>query len=198
MTSMNKVFADLPVTIFEAMSQLARDNNAINLGQGFPDDPGPEDIRRAAADAVMNGYNQYPSMMGIPELRRAIAAHYRHWQGLDLDADSEVMVTSGATEALAGALLALLEPGDEVVLFEPMYDAYLPLVRRAGGIPRFVTLHPPHFRLTEEALAKAFSPKTKVALFNNPLNPTATIFSDEDLALLADFCIRFDAVALCD
>ena len=108
------------------------------------------------------------------------------------------MVTSGATEALAGTLLALVEPGDEVVLFEPMYDAYLPLVRRAGGVPRFVTLQPPHFRLTEQALVKAFSPKTKVALFNNPLNPTATIFSDDDLALLADFCIRFDAVALCD
>ncbi len=100
MTSMNKVFADLPVTVFEAMSQAARDNNAINLGQGFPDDPGPEDIRRAAADAVMDGYNQYPSMMGIPELRQAIAAHYGRWHGLDLDPMSEVMVTSGGTEAL--------------------------------------------------------------------------------------------------
>ena len=108
------------------------------------------------------------------------------------------MVTSGATEAIAGALFALIEPGDEVVLFEPMYDAYLPLVRRAGGVPRFVTLAPPAFRLTEEALARAFSPRTKVALFNNPLNPTATIFSDADLALLAEFCIRHDAIALCD
>jgi aspartate/methionine/tyrosine aminotransferase len=108
------------------------------------------------------------------------------------------MVTSGATEALAGALMALVEPGDEVVLFEPMYDAYLPLVRRAGGVPRFVTLQPPHFRLSEDALAKAFSPKTKVVLFNNPLNPTATIFSAEDLTLLASFCERFDAIALCD
>ena len=103
------------------------------------------------------------------------------------------MVTSGATEALAGALMALIEPGDEVVLFEPMYDAYLPLVRRAGGVPRFVTLAPPGFRLTEAALAQAFSPKTKVVLFNNPLNPTATIFPDEDLALLTAFCRRFDA-----
>ena len=108
------------------------------------------------------------------------------------------MVTSGATEALAGALLALIEPGDEVVLFEPMYDAYLPLVRRAGGVPRFVTLSPPAFRLTEEALARAFSAKTRAVLFNNPLNPTATIFQAEDLALLADFCRRFDAVAVCD
>src|SRR4051812_4608027 len=195
---MNRLFANLPTTVFEVMSSLARETGAINLGQGFPDDPGPEDVRRAAAEASLNGYNQYPSMMGIPELRTVIAAHYRHWQGLDLDAASEVMVTSGATEALAGAILGIVEPGDEVVLFEPMYDAYLPLVRLAGGIPRFVTLQPPHFRLTEEALAKAFSPKTKAVVFNNPLNPTATVFSNEDLNLLADFCRRFDAIAISD
>ncbi|WP_201860819.1 aminotransferase [Microvirga soli] len=195
---MNRLFANLPTTVFEVMSSLARETGAINLGQGFPDDPGPEDVRRAAADAVLNGYNQYPSMMGIPELRSAIATHYKHWQGVDLDANTEVMVTSGATEALAGAILGIVEPGDEVVLFEPMYDAYLPLVRLAGGVPKFVTLQPPHFRLTEEALAKAFSPKTKAVVFNNPLNPTATTFSDEDLNLLADFCRRFDAIAISD
>jgi N-succinyldiaminopimelate aminotransferase len=195
---MNPIFADLPTTVFEAMSRLARETGAVNLGQGFPDDPGPEDVRRKAAEAVVHGWNQYPPMMGLPELRAAIAAHYRHWQGLALDPETEVMVTSGATEALAGALLALIEPGDEVVLFEPMYDAYLPLVRRAGGVPRFVTLSPPAFRLTEEALARAFSAKTRAVLFNNPLNPTATIFQAEDLALLADFCRRFDAVAVCD
>jgi aspartate/methionine/tyrosine aminotransferase len=195
---MNPIFADLPTTVFETMSRLARETGAVNLGQGFPDDPGPEDVRRKAAEAVVEGWNQYPPMMGLPELRQAIAAHYGHWQGVDLDPESEVMVTSGATEALAGALLALVEPGDEVVLFEPMYDAYLPLVRRAGGVPRFVTLQPPSFRLTEEALAKAFSPRTKAVLFNNPLNPTATVFGREDLALLADFCRRFDAVAITD
>lgn len=195
---MNPIFANIPTTIFEVMSGLARETGAVNLGQGFPDDPGPEDVRRKAAEAVLDGYNQYPPMMGLPELRSAIAAHYKHWQGVDLDPMSEVMVTSGATEALAGAILALVEPGDEVVLFEPMYDAYLPLVRLAGGIPKFVTLQPPYFRLTEEALAKAFSPKTKAVLFNNPLNPTATIFSSEDLTLLADFCRRFDAVVISD
>ncbi|HLM38332.1 MAG TPA: aminotransferase [Microvirga sp.] len=195
---MNPLFANLPTTVFEVMSSLARETGAINLGQGFPDDPGPEDVRRAAAEAVLDGYNQYPSMMGIPELRSAIAAHYRRWQGLDLDPTSEVMVTSGATEALAGAILGIVEPGDEVVLFEPMYDAYLPLVRLAGGVPKFVTLQPPHFRLTEEALARAFSPRTKAVVFNNPLNPTATIFPDEDLALLADFCRRHDAIAISD
>jgi len=195
---MNRLFANLPTTVFEVMSSLARETGAINLGQGFPDDPGPEDVRRAAADAVLNGYNQYPSMMGIPELRSAIAAHYKHWQGVDLDANTEVMVTSGATEALAGAILGIIEPGDEVVLFEPMYDAYLPLVRLAGGVPKFVTLQPPHFRLTEEALAKAFSPRTKAVVFNNPLNPTATVFSNEDLNLLAAFCRKFDAIAISD
>jgi N-succinyldiaminopimelate aminotransferase len=195
---MNRLFANLPTTVFEVMSSLARETGAINLGQGFPDDPGPEDVRQAAADAVLNGYNQYPSMMGIPELRSAIAAHYKHWQGVDLDANTEVMVTSGATEALAGAILGIVEPGDEVVLFEPMYDAYLPLVRLAGGVPKFVTLQPPHFRLTEEALANAFSPRTKAVVFNNPLNPTATVFSNEDLSLLAAFCRKFDAIAISD
>ncbi len=195
---MNPVFADLPVTVFEVMSRLAREHGAVNLGQGFPDDPGPEDVRRRAAEAVVDGWNQYPPMMGLPELRQAIAAHYRHWQGLTLDPDSEVMVTSGATEAIAGSLFALIEPGDEVVLFQPLYDAYLPLVRRAGGIPRFVRLEPPHWRFSEAALAQAFSPKTKVVLFNNPLNPAGIVFPREDLELLARFCQRFDAVAICD
>src|SRR3954463_10976258 len=195
---MNPLFANLETSVFEVMSRLARETGAVNLGQGFPDDPGPEDVRHKAAKAVVEGCNQYPPMMGLPELRQAVAAHYRHWQGVALEPESEVMVTSGATEAIAGALLALIEPGDEVVLFEPMYDAYLPLVRRAGGVPRFGTLQPPAFRLPEEALAAAFSPRTKVALFNNPLNPTATVFCDEDLQLLAAFCIRHDAIALCD
>ena len=195
---MNPVFADLPVSVFEVMSRLAREHDAVNLGQGFPDDPGPLDVRRKAAEAVVDGWNQYPPMPGIPELRRAIAAHYRHWQGLEFDPDAEIMVTSGATEALAGALLALIEPGDEVVLFQPLYDAYLPLVLRAGAVPRFVRLEPPHWRFDEALLARAFSPKTKVVLFNNPLNPSGTVFGAEDLALLAGFCQRFDAIAVCD
>ena len=132
---MNPLFANIPTTVFEVMSGLARDTGAINLGQGFPDDPGPGGCPAEGRRGGPHGNNQYPSMMGLPELRSAIAAHYGHWQGLDLDPATEVMVTSGATEALAGAILALIEPGDEVVLFEPMYDAYLPLVRLAGGIP---------------------------------------------------------------
>src|ERR1700750_1966923 len=172
---MSNIFSNLPVTIFEVMSQLARDHDAINLGQGFPDGPGPEDVRLKAADAVLNGYNQYPSMMGLPELRQAIATHYTHWHGVHLDPMTEVMVTSGATEALAGALLGLIEPGDEVVVFQPFYDAYVPLIRRAGGVPRFVRLEPPHWRLSDDALRQAFTPKTKFVIFNNPLNPAAVV-----------------------
>lgn len=198
MKPLNTVFSHLPTTIFEEMSRRARETGAVNLGQGFPDDPGPADVREAAARAVIEGWNQYPPMMGLPELRAAVAAHYARWQGLDLDPDREVMITSGATEALAGALMALVDPGDEVVLFAPMYDAYLPLVRRAGAVPRIVTLQPPRYGLDEAALAQAFSPRTKAVLFCNPLNPTATCFSDADLALLARFCVENDAVALCD
>jgi N-succinyldiaminopimelate aminotransferase len=195
---MNPVFSGLPTTIFETMSRLARETGAINLGQGFPDDPGPEDVRARAAEAVMTGWNQYPPMLGLPELRQAVADHYRRFQGLEVDPASEVMVTSGATEAIAGALMALIEPGDEVVLFQPLYDAYLPLVRRAGGVPRLVGLSPPGWRITEAALAAAFSEKTRVVLVNNPLNPAASLASPEELALLAAFCRRFDAVAVCD
>jgi N-succinyldiaminopimelate aminotransferase len=195
---MNPVFADLPVSVFEVMSRLAREHAAVNLGQGFPDGPGPEDVRRKAAEAVIDGWNQYPPMMGLPELRQAVAEHYRHWQGLDLDPEQEIMITSGATEAISGALLALIEPGDEVVLFQPMYDAYGPLVRRAGGVPRYVRLEPPHWRFTDEMLAQAFTPNTKVVLFNNPLNPSGTVYGREDLELLARFCTRAGAIAVCD
>lgn len=195
---MNPIFSNLPTTVFETMSRLAREHQAVNLGQGFPDDPGPDDVRQKAAEAVLNGWNQYPPMMGLPELRAAITAHYKRFQGLDLDTESEVMVTSGATEALAGALMALIQPGDEVVLFQPLYDAYVPLVKRAGGIPRYVKLKPPHWRFTEADLAAAFSEKTRVVLFNNPLNPAGVVYGRDDLEMLARFCVKFDAVAVCD
>ncbi|WP_430395605.1 aminotransferase [Ferrovibrio sp.] len=195
---MNPIFGDIPTTIFETMSRLAREHQAVNLGQGFPDDPGPLDVREKAAEAVVHGWNQYPPMMGIPELRQAVAAHYKRFQGLDIDWETEVMVTSGATEALADSLMAVLQPGDEVVLFQPMYDAYLPLVQRAGGVPRFVTLKPPHWRITEEDLRAAFTPKTRAVLLNNPLNPAGSIFPREDLELLGRFLIEHDAIAICD
>ncbi|WP_024279317.1 aminotransferase [Xanthobacter sp. 126] len=195
---LNPIYAGLPTTIFEVMSGLARTHEAVNLGQGFPDDPGPEDVRRKAAEAVVDGWNQYPPMMGLPELRRAAAAHYRHWQGLELDPDAEIMVTSGATEALAGALFSLIEPGDEVVLFQPLYDAYLPLVQRAGGIPRLVRLEPPSWAMTPEKLDQVFSERTKLVLFNNPQNPTGVVYDRAQMQLLADYCVRFNAYAVCD
>ncbi|MBX9740125.1 MAG: aminotransferase [Beijerinckiaceae bacterium] len=195
---MNPLFADLPTTIFEMMSALSRDHQAINLGQGFPDDPGPEDVRRKAAEASISGNNQYPSMMGLPELREAIAAHYRRFQNLTIDPASETLVTSGATEAITAAILATVQPGDEVVLFQPMYDSYLPIVRLAGGIPRFVTLKPPHWHFTAEDLDAAFSPRTRVVVFNTPLNPTGTVFPPEQINLLARYCVANDAICITD
>ncbi len=194
----NPIFANLPTTVFEEMSGLARDTGAINLGQGFPDDPGPEAIRRAAADAVLNGYNQYPPMAGLPGLREAVARHYARHQGLGLDWKTEVTITSGATEAITASLLALIEPGDEVVLFQPVYDSYLPIVRLAGGIPRLARLSPPHWRIDRAMLEAVFSPRTRVVVMNSPLNPAAVVFPAEDLALLAEFCVAHGAVAVCD
>jgi N-succinyldiaminopimelate aminotransferase len=194
----NTIFADLPVSIFEEMSALARQHRAINLGQGFPDDPGPEDVRRKAAEAVVSGWNQYPPMLGLPELREAVAQHYRAHQGLTIDPASEVMITSGATEALAGALLALIEPGDEVVLFEPAYDAYLPLIRRAGGVPRFIKLAPPDWRFTAAQLADAVSARTRVVLLNNPQNPSGAVYGAAELQLLADATAGTRAIVVAD
>lgn len=195
---MNPIFSELPTTVFETMSRLAREHQAVNLGQGFPDDPGPEDVRVKAAEAVLSGWNQYPPMMGLPELRAAVAAHHKRFYGLEIDPEREVMVTSGATEALAGALFSLITPGDEVVLFQPLYDAYLPLVRRAGGVPKLVTLKPPYWRFSEADLAAVFSPKTRLVLINDPLNPAATIWPAEDLDLLARFVERSGAIVVQD
>jgi len=195
---MNRIFADIGTSVFETMSRMAREHQAINLGQGFPDDPGPEDVRAKAAEAVMSGWNQYPPMMGLPELREAIAHHYQRFQGLEFDPAEEIMVTSGATEALAGALLALISPGDEVILFQPMYDAYLPLVQRAGGIAKFVTLKPPHWTFEESDLEAAITSRTRVVLFNNPLNPAGVVYDRAALEPLARVCAKHDLVAICD
>jgi aspartate/methionine/tyrosine aminotransferase len=192
------VYADLPTTIFEGMSGLARQIGAINLGQGFPDDPGPIALRRKAGEALLTGTNQYPPMRGLPALRQAVAGHYGRTQGLDLNWETEVTVTSGATEALAAAFLSLISPGDEVVLFQPLYDAYLPMVKRAGGVPKLVRLAPPHWRFDRAMLEAAFSNRTRMVVLNTPLNPAGVVTPDEDLALLAEFCVRHDVIAVCD
>jgi N-succinyldiaminopimelate aminotransferase len=194
---MNPVFAQLGTTIFERMSARARDCGAINLGQGFPDSRGPADILQAAAHALLTDSNQYPPMAGLPVLRAAVAAHYKRDQRLDLS-PAEVTVTSGATEALAAAILALVTPGDEVVMFQPLYDAYLPLVARAGGVARLVRLEPPAWRLTRAALDAVSSARTRLVIVNSPLNPTGTMLNADERALLADFCISHDAIAICD
>ncbi len=143
MKAANAIFSNLPTTIFEVMSRLAIEHEAVNLGQGFPDGNGPDDVRARAKEALEGPPNQYPPMMGVPELRQAVAAHNARFYGLEVDWQSEVMVTSGATEALADAFFGLLEPGDEAVLFEPLYDSYVPIVARAGATPRLVRLEPP-------------------------------------------------------
>lgn len=194
----NSVFSDLGTTVFEVMSRLAIEHKSINLGQGFPGVDGPEDVRRIAAEATVDGSNQYPPMMGLPELRQAIADHSKRFYGLDVDWQTETMVTSGATEALASCLFGLLDPGDEAVLIEPLYDSYLPIVRRAGATPKLVRLEPPDWRLDQEALAAAFSDRTKLILLNSPMNPASKVFDDDDLAFIAELVVAHDAYAVCD
>jgi N-succinyldiaminopimelate aminotransferase len=198
MKSTNPIYTGLPTTIFEVMTRLANQHQAINLGQGFPDVDGPRDVRAVAAAALIDGPNQYPPMMGVAELRKAVARSQKRFFGLDIDWESEVMVTSGATEALSDSINALIEPGDEVVLLEPLYDCYLPLVLRAGATPRLVRLSPPDWRIDPMELEKAFSPNTKAILLNNPMNPAAKLFTEEELKVVADLLQRFDAYAICD
>ncbi len=194
---MNPVYQNLPTSIFETMSRLAREHGAVNLGQGFPDFGWPDDVLVKAAEAVLQGSNQYAPMRGLPELREAVAVHYAKHQDFPVTAE-EVTVTSGATEALASAIMALVSPGDEVVLFQPLYDAYVPLVRRAGGVPKFVSLTPPDWRITAQGLQEAFTDRTRLVIFNNPQNPTARVFDAEELRLVAEACVAHDAIALSD
>ena len=198
MKPLNTDLAALGTTIFTVMSALANQHGAINLGQGFPDTEGPADVIQAAADALKDGRNQYPPMTGVPELRQAVAAANKRFYDLDIDPDSEVIVTSGATEALAACLMTLLNPGDEVVLIEPLYDTYLPVVRMLGAIPRLVRLKPPHWNLPREELAAAFGPKTKAILLNSPMNPASKVFDRDDLEFIASLVKQHDAYAVCD
>jgi len=194
----NDLLAATGTTIFTVMSALAVRHGAINLGQGFPDTDGPADVVQAAADALFDGRNQYPPLTGVPELRAAVAAANARFYGIEADPDSEVVVTSGATEAITACLMAVLNPGDEAVLIEPLYDTYLPVVRMLGAIPRLVRLSPPRWELPRAELAAAFGPRTKAILLNSPMNPTGKVFTAAELAFVADLIQRHDAYAVCD
>ena len=194
---MNPLYENMATSVFERMSLAAAKHGAVNLGQGFPDFGWPDDILQAAAKAVVEGSNQYAPSRGLPALRSAVAAHYGRHQGLALDADN-VCVTSGATEALAASLLAAIEPGDEVIVFTPAYDAYAPLVRRAGGVVREVALQPPGWRIEVDAIRAAVSTKTRAILFNNPHNPTGRLFDAEELAAVASIAREHDLLVISD
>nr|WP_294510833.1 aminotransferase [uncultured Rhodopila sp.] len=198
MRGANSYLGSIGTTIFTVMSALATEHRAVNLGQGFPDTEGPRDVVQAAADALLDGRNQYPPMPGVPELRQAVAAANKRFYGLDIDWAAQVTVTSGATEAITACLMAVLDPGDEVVLIEPLYDTYVPVVRMLGAIPRIVRLSPPHWDLPREHLAGAFGPKTKAILFNSPMNPCGKVFSAEELGFIASLVERHDSYAICD
>ncbi len=194
----NNLLSGIGTTIFTVMSGLAVEHNSINLGQGFPDSEGPADVVQAAVDALRDGRNQYPPMPGVPELRQAVAAANRRFYGLEVDWASEVVVTSGATEAITACLMAVLNPGDEVVLIEPLYDTYAPVVRMLGAVPRFVRLEPPDWSLPRAALADAFGPATKAILLNSPMNPCGKVFTEEELGFIAELVLRHDTFAICD
>jgi N-succinyldiaminopimelate aminotransferase len=185
-------------TIFAEMSALAMSTGAVNLGQGFPDTDGPAAVLEAAKAAIDGGLNQYPPGPGMPVLRQAIAEHQQRFYGLQHDPDTEILVTAGATEAIAGSLLALLEVGDEVVVFEPMYDSYQACIALAGGVARPVTLRPPHYTFDPYELRSAITPKTKVLLLNTPHNPTGAVFDAEQLTLIAHLAVEHDLLVVSD
>jgi len=188
----------LGTTIFAEMSALALATGSVNLGQGFPDVDGPSEIAEAAVAAIRSGRNQYPPGIGVPELRHAIAAHQQRFYGLEYDADAEVLVTTGATEAVAAAVLALVEPGDEVVALEPYYDSYAANIAMAGGVRIPVTLRPPDFALDVSALRSAITARTRMVLLNSPHNPTGAVLSRDELQAVADVAIEHDLVVVSD
>lgn len=196
--SLNATFVDRPVTIFAVMSALANKHGAINLGQGFPDEDGPKEILEAAARFIFEKPNQYAPVTGVASLRQAVARANKRFYDLDVDWERETLVVSGATEGLAAAFLAFLEPGDEAILLAPFYDSYAPMVEAAGARPRFVNLEPPDWRLTKEALAAAISPKTKLIAINSPHNPTGKVIAREELEIIAAAARAHDLLVICD
>ncbi|AWB88718.1 pyridoxal phosphate-dependent aminotransferase [Homoserinimonas hongtaonis] len=188
----------LAQTIFAEMTALATATNAVNLGQGFPDEDGPPEVLEAARKAISDGANQYPPGVGIPVLRQAIARHQKRFYDLDIDPDREVVVTAGATEALAATILALTEPGDEVVTFEPFYDSYAAIIGLARAVHRVVPLRAPHFQPDHEQLRAAITDRTRLIIVNDPHNPTGSVFSTETLDLVVELAHRHDAIIVTD
>src|SRR5512143_2371383 len=185
-------------SVFAEMTALARQHGAVNVGQGYPDFDGPEFVKRAAAGALRAGHNQYAPMPGLPELQRAVADHQRRFYAIEHDAAEEVTVHAGATEALCATLAALLDPGDEAIVFEPFYDAYLPGIALAEAKARIVPLAGPGLRLDPAALEAAVTPRTRLLLLTSPMNPAGRVFSGEELAAVARTCVKHDLVAVTD
>jgi aspartate/methionine/tyrosine aminotransferase len=196
--SFNPVFAGLPTTIFTHMSALAAKHNAINLGQGFPDEDGPLSIRQTASKALLEGPNQYPPSRGLPPLRAAIAKHAKRFYDLDFNAETDVLVTSGGTEALTASIMGLAGPGGEVVLIEPAYDSYGPIAEAVGAKVKTLKLAPPDWKLDEAALAAVITPNTRVVMLNSPLNPIGRAFTREELDGVARVIAKSNAVVVCD
>lgn len=198
MKQMASRVAMMQPTIFATMTALALEHRAVNLGQGFPDFDPPDFIRDAAVEALRGPFNQYAPGNGHLPLREAISARMTRRYRLDYDPQSEILVTVGATEALFAAMMGLLDPGDEVILFDPAFDSYRPAIEFAGGVPLSCVLHPPHWRLERDALESLISPRTRLLLLNNPQNPNGKVYSDAELELIAELCIRHDLVAVSD
>ena len=194
---MNPLYQTMATSVFERMSLAAAQHDAVNLGQGFPDFGWPEAILDAAARALKEGSNQYAPSRGLPVLREAVAGHYARHHGIETGPEG-ICVTSGATEALAAAILATVSPGDEVIVMTPAYDAYAPLIRRAGGVVREVALQPPGWRIEREALAAAVTPNTRAIIFNNPHNPTGRLFDAAELEAVASIARDHDLIVISD
>ena len=195
---LNERLVEFGTTIFAEMSALALATGAINLGQGFPDTDGPQEVADAAVAAIRAGHNQYPPGLGIADLRLAVAEHQNRFYDLDFDPDTEVLITAGATEAIAAVMLSLLEPGDEVVLFEPYYDSHIAGIAMSGAQRRLVTLRPPDYRFDPDELAAAIGPRTRMIVVNSPHNPTGKVFDRGELDLIAELCRRHDLLAVTD
>ena len=198
MGTMSQRVANYGTTIFSKMTALARQYEAVNLGQGFPDFAAPDFLKRAAQEAIAADVNQYAPSAGQPALREAIARKVARDYGLTADPLHEVTVMNGATEAVFSAVLGLVDPGDEVILFEPYFDIYLPAITFAGGVPRYYTLRPPDWGIDRQQLEALFSERTKLIILNTPHNPTGKVYSDEELGWIAGLCRMYDVIAVTD